>query len=163
MPSIIYALGPIRIRIPPRGYRRIHLLPTPRKGRPTRPIQHPGRPHLVPPALAILSCTCHFFLAGSLRTNRLNYDTSDLLLVLWPMFFIVTSRQRPHLKVRNWGKSVVKGTTHARTVASSVASSFGPPLVRTHPRRKEDGDLNMLEEAEDRPAWDTAIGNVSAG
>ena len=33
----------------------------------------------------------------------------DLLLLLWPVFFVAAARQSPHLKVRNFRKSVTKG------------------------------------------------------
>ncbi|CAM9827146.1 unnamed protein product, partial [Hapterophycus canaliculatus] len=37
----------------------------------------------------------------------------DLLLILWPIFFVTASRQQPHLKVRNFKKAVVRGSERA--------------------------------------------------
>ncbi|CAM9830305.1 unnamed protein product [Ectocarpus sp. 13 AM-2016] len=33
----------------------------------------------------------------------------DLLLILWPIFFVASSRQAPHLKGRSFDKAVTKG------------------------------------------------------
>lgn len=38
---------------------------------------------------------------------------ADLLLLLWPVFFVAAASQSPHLKIRNFRKSVSKGLTRA--------------------------------------------------
>lgn len=75
----------------------------------------------------------------------------DLLLILWPIFFVTASRQEPHLKVRNFKKSVVRGSERA---VSSIGVSLPRPL-----RRMSSGRLNFSSVEEERaPAWDRERG-----
>lgn len=84
-------------------------------------------------------------------------------MFLWPVFFISAIQPNAHLKARNFRKSVVKGTEHAKSVASS-APTFGALSAQVYPRREADIAPNMLEEEDVRPAWDTATTNdVSFG
>lgn len=87
------------------------------------------------------------------RCQQLCYAV-DLLFILWPVFFIAASRQDPHLKVRNFRKSIARGATRARGV--SATTSISHPL---RPRMKIAGGsgnyVSSIEE-EQRPAWDIA-------
>lgn len=46
---------------------------------------------------------------------------TDLLAIFWPIFFVMTSRQDPFLKTRNFKKSVAKATETAMNVPAFVA------------------------------------------
>ncbi|CAN0175933.1 unnamed protein product, partial [Scytosiphon promiscuus] len=71
----------------------------------------------------------------------------DLLLILWPIFFVTASRQEPHLKIRNFKKSVVRGSERA---VGSIGVSLPRPL-----RRMQGGRLNFSPvEGERVPSWD---------
>ncbi|CAM9349566.1 unnamed protein product [Ectocarpus sp. 13 AM-2016] len=65
----------------------------------------------------------------------------DLLMLLWPIFFVAASRQDPHLKPRNFKKAVAKGLEGLRI----------GELVTTGTRK--DGSSNP-EDEEEKPHWE---------
>ena len=67
---------------------------------------------------------------------------ADLLLLLWPVFFIAAARQDPHLKGRNFRKSVTRG--------SELVVGLSKPVRHSVSLRRTTADA----EAE-RPAWET--------
>ncbi|CBJ31549.1 expressed unknown protein [Ectocarpus siliculosus] len=76
----------------------------------------------------------------------------DLLLLLWPIFFISASRQDPHLKGRNFKKSVTRGSDRVVDLTRRVNNAT-PYRVR---RKAGDRKSNATDEDEERPpAWET--------
>lgn len=75
----------------------------------------------------------------------LSYPT-DLLRIFWPIFFVVTARQDPFLKSRNFKKTVLTAT---KAVTNTIASSVATSRVSS----------SSVEEA--RPPWEAS--GVSAG
>lgn len=71
----------------------------------------------------------------------------DLLLLLWPIFFVAASRQDPHLKVRNFRKSVTKPAKSVRV---------RHPLRHKNRAGPNDGRNGFTddEEGEQPPAWE---------
>ncbi|CAB1108528.1 unnamed protein product [Ectocarpus sp. CCAP 1310/34] len=65
----------------------------------------------------------------------------DLLMLVWPIFFVAASRQDPHLKPRNFKKSVAKGLQGLR-VGEVVT-----------PWTRKDGSINP-EDEEVKPHWE---------
>lgn len=108
--------------------------------------------------LSILECRC----AGTNQStfSPLPVTVSDLLLIFWPIFFVAAARQDPHLKVRNFRKSVVRGSQHARRITSTV-TSIGPPLKRRRPFGTS-GEGSGLDKQEETPSWDASASNRSS-
>eukprot|EP00903_Cladosiphon_okamuranus_P009900 g9402.t1 len=59
----------------------------------------------------------------------------DLLMILWPIFFVAASQQDPHLKPRNFRKTVAKGIEGIRIGDSKInaartgfGAKVGPPV-----------------------------------
>lgn len=84
---------------------------------------------------------------------------ADLLLLLWPVFFIAAAREDPHLKARNFRKSVAKGSERVVSLSKPVLrpsslerhgglSTSGSGLSATR-RTTANADI-------ERPQWDTA-------
>ncbi|CAB1104807.1 unnamed protein product [Ectocarpus sp. CCAP 1310/34] len=65
----------------------------------------------------------------------------DLLMLVWPIFFVAASRQDPHLKPRNFKKSVAKGLEGLR---------IGKLVT---PRTRNDGSSNP-EDEDVKPHWE---------
>lgn len=81
--------------------------------------------------------------------------SADLLLLLWPIFFISASRQDPHLKGRNFKKSVTRGSDRVVDLTRRVNNAS---LDLPHRLRRKTGDRksNATDEDEERPpAWET--------
>ncbi|CAM9737189.1 unnamed protein product [Ectocarpus sp. 8 AP-2014] len=79
----------------------------------------------------------------------------DLLLMLWPIFFISASRQDPHLKVRNFKKSVTRGSEVVVDLSRRVNSTS---IEIPHPLRRQPGSRQSNttgEDGEPPPAWET--------
>ncbi|CAM9286399.1 unnamed protein product [Ectocarpus sp. 4 AP-2014] len=79
----------------------------------------------------------------------------DLLLMLWPIFFISASRQDPHLKVRNFKKSVTRGSEVVVDLSRRVNSAS---VEIPHPLRRKPGSRQSNatgEDGEPPPAWET--------
>ncbi|CAN0469176.1 unnamed protein product, partial [Ectocarpus sp. 12 AP-2014] len=79
----------------------------------------------------------------------------DLLLMLWPIFFISASRQDPHLKVRNFKKSVTRGSEVVVDLSRRVNSAS---IEIPHPLRRQPGSRQSNatgEDGEPPPAWET--------
>ncbi|CAM9308303.1 unnamed protein product, partial [Laminaria digitata] len=55
----------------------------------------------------------------------------DLLLLLWPFFFVAAARQDPHLKVRNFRKSITRGSER-------VVGFSQPVLLSSSLRRRSE-------------------------
>lgn len=67
--------------------------------------------------------------------------SSDLLMLVWPIFFVAASRQDPHLKPRNFKKSVAKGLEGLRIGELVTAGT------------RKDGSSNP-EDEEQKPHWE---------
>ena len=92
---------------------------------------------------------------------------ADLLLLLWPVFFVATTQQDPQLKARTFKKSVVRGAERAAGITKIVAR----PGPMRRPSQVEMGDTSgvaSLEEGEaqgsreegqssDRPSFDRQV------
>lgn len=81
--------------------------------------------------------------------------SADLLLLLWPVFFISASRQDPHLKGRNFKKSVTRGSDRVVDLTRRVNNAS---LDLPHPLRRKTGSKrrNATDEDEERPpTWET--------
>ncbi|CAM9511484.1 unnamed protein product, partial [Ectocarpus fasciculatus] len=79
----------------------------------------------------------------------------DLLLMLWPIFFISASRQDPHLKVRNFKKSVTRGSERVVDLSRRVNNAS---LEIPHPLRRQPGSRQSNatgEDGEPPPAWES--------
>ena len=83
----------------------------------------------------------------------------DLILILWPIFFVAATRQEPHLKPREFKRS-------AETVAKAVrlkrvTTSLQGPLKRT---MGDKGGRQIDDEATERqiqqPYWETTPPNT---
>ena len=61
-------------------------------------------------------------------------------MIFWPLFFVSSYAAEPHLKIRNFKKSLLKGASHAMN-------------FRRHPKPSAD-DTPRRTEDEERPAWD---------
>ncbi|CAM9655141.1 unnamed protein product, partial [Ectocarpus sp. 13 AM-2016] len=80
----------------------------------------------------------------------------DLLLLLWPIFFISASRQDPHLKGRNFKKSVTRGSDRVVDLTRRVNSAASLDLPYRLRRKAGDRQSNATDEDEERPpAWET--------
>ncbi|CAN0502911.1 unnamed protein product [Ectocarpus sp. 12 AP-2014] len=80
----------------------------------------------------------------------------DLLLLLWPIFFISASRQDPHLKGRNFTKSVTRGSDRVVDLTRRVNSAASLDLPYRLRRKAGDRQSNATDEDEERPpAWET--------
>lgn len=77
----------------------------------------------------------------------------DLLLILWPIFFVATAHEDPHLKPRNFTKSVVKGAERVAGVTNAIAHPW--PMRRSASAGVTNRG-NALEEGfpEERCPWD---------
>ncbi|CAN0113795.1 unnamed protein product [Ascophyllum nodosum] len=64
----------------------------------------------------------------------------DLLMIFWPLFFVSSYAAEPHLKIRNFKKSLLKGANRTMN-------------FRRHPKPSAD-DMPRRTEDEERPAWD---------
>lgn len=79
----------------------------------------------------------------------------DLILILWPIFFVAATRQDPHLKPRDFKRSaeIVGGVTGFTGVTASLAG----PLKRTMARGDKGGreiDVDATEHQIERPYWE---------
>lgn len=68
-------------------------------------------------------------------------------MVLWPIFFVAASQQDPHLKPRNFRKTMVKGIEGIRTRdsrANAAKEGFGarvgPHVVEETPHWEHQGE-----------------------
>lgn len=77
---------------------------------------------------------------------------TDLLLLLWPVFFVAATRQNPHLKVRNFRKSVTRGSQHILNFSKPVRVSVSARHRRELARRI--GRKTAAGLGEEKPAWD---------
>ncbi|CAM9707380.1 unnamed protein product [Ectocarpus fasciculatus] len=64
----------------------------------------------------------------------------DLLMIMWPIFFVAASRQDPHLKPRNFKKSVAKGIEGLRIGEDKHSGARD--------------DFNSSHHVEERPYWE---------
>ena len=78
----------------------------------------------------------------------------DLILVLWPIFFVAATRQDPHLKPRDFKRSVE--TVAGATGFTGITASLRGPLKRT---MGDNGgrqiDVEATERQIERPYWET--------
>ena len=61
-------------------------------------------------------------------------------MIFWPLFFVSSYAAEPHLKIRNFKKSLLKGANRTMN-------------FRRHPKPSAD-DMPRRTEDEERPAWD---------
>ena len=65
----------------------------------------------------------------------------DLILILWPLFFVAASQEPPHLKRRNFRKSVVRvkeKVTNVLEKLSVALTSRDPPRSSFHDEQGEE-------------------------
>lgn len=79
----------------------------------------------------------------------------DLILILWPIFFVAATRQDPHLKPRDFKRSAetVAGVTGFTGVTASIAG----PLKRSIARDDKGGrqiDVDATDHQLERPYWE---------
>ena len=78
----------------------------------------------------------------------------DLILVLWPICFVAATRQDPHLKPRDFKRSVE--TVAGVTGFTGITASLRGPLKRT---MGDNGgrqiDVDATERQIERPYWET--------
>ena len=103
--------------------------------------------------LAVLLTTTE--LTGCVRGSFTEYTpappssrSADLLLLLWPIFFVTAARPDPHLRVRNFKKSAARGSERVASVSETLCM---PLSLR---RRRE--AQTARETGEKRPAWECA-------
>ena len=77
---------------------------------------------------------------------------ADLLLLLWPVFFVAATRQDPHLKVRNFKKAVTRGSQRMVEFSEPVRLSLSSK--RRSALAKRAGQKSAARTVEERPAWD---------
>eukprot|EP00752_Nemacystus_decipiens_P018199 g16328.t1 len=81
----------------------------------------------------------------------------DLLLILWPIFFVAATQEEPRLKPRNFRKSIVRGAERAAGITKVVAVTA--PLRRSASVGAAGGasGASSLEAGlaqEERPPWE---------
>ena len=77
----------------------------------------------------------------------------DLILILWPFFFVAASQGTPHLKPRNFLKSAVRAKEKVTSVGPAVLRNLSVASTTRDPPRSSfhDGPEEML------PAWERRI------
>lgn len=113
-------------------------------------------------ATCMLSCTLTHLLLTAPRLYILipptpsHNSTPDLLLILWPIFFVAVAEEQPNLKPRNFTKSVVRGAERAAVITKVVAVL--DPLRRTTPvdagNTKTASSMEDGLEPEKRSPWE---------
>ena len=74
----------------------------------------------------------------------------DLILILWPIFFVAASPETPHLKPRNFRKSAVRAKEKITNVGPVILQSLSVASTRRDPPRSTFCD----EQGEILPAWE---------
>lgn len=80
---------------------------------------------------------------------------TDLILVLWPIFFVAATRQDPHLKPRDFRRSAE--TVAGVTGFTGVTATLAGPLKRTMARGDRGGreiDVDATDRQIERPYWE---------
>lgn len=75
----------------------------------------------------------------------------DLLLILWPIFFVATTQQDPHLKSRTLKKSVVRGAERAAGIAKVIPR---PGPMRRSGSTKTGHPTPLEDDLEEQPSWE---------
>ncbi|CAM9812689.1 unnamed protein product [Ectocarpus sp. 4 AP-2014] len=75
----------------------------------------------------------------------------DILLILWPLCFVATTQEDPHLKPRTFKKSVIRGAERAAGVTKVIARTA--PIRRSSTRSRA-AAVNGFEGQEEVPAWE---------
>lgn len=78
----------------------------------------------------------------------------DLLLLLWPIFFVTAARQDPHLRVRNFRKSATRGSERVASVSETLCIPLAARRRRNQARRA--GQRTGGETGEQGPSWECA-------
>lgn len=73
----------------------------------------------------------------------------DLILFVWPLFFVAASYEAPHLKPRNFRKSVVRATETVTKVLPTTVESIASFTTELGTRRQQNNDQN-----EELPTWE---------
>ena len=79
---------------------------------------------------------------------------ADLLLLLWPVFFVTAARQDPHLRVRNFRKSATRGSERVASVSKTLCLPLAKGRRGALARRA--GQRTTGETGEERPSWECA-------
>lgn len=77
---------------------------------------------------------------------------ADLLLLLWPVFFVTAARQPPHLRVRNFKKSASRGSERVASVSEQLCLPLS--LRRRKELARRSRRRNSAETSEERPTWE---------
>lgn len=83
---------------------------------------------------------------------RLLHAPPDILLILWPLFFVAATRQDPHLKPRTFKKSVVRGIERTAGITKAIARPG--PIVRSGSVEIGDTSRGLDDFREERSAWE---------
>ncbi|CBN78282.1 hypothetical protein Esi_0005_0160 [Ectocarpus siliculosus] len=75
----------------------------------------------------------------------------DLLLILWPLCFVATTQQDPHLKPRTFKKSVIRGAERAAGVTKVIARAAP---IRHSSSMTATPAVDGFEDQEVVPAWE---------
>eukprot|EP00903_Cladosiphon_okamuranus_P005847 g5787.t1 len=78
----------------------------------------------------------------------------DLLLVLWPIFFVAVGEEQPRLKPRNFTKSVVRGAERAAGITKVVAVLDPRRRTSSVEAGKSASSIEDGLELERRPSWE---------
>ena len=91
----------------------------------------------------------------------------DLILMLWPICFVAATRQGPHLKPREFGKSVeaVAGVTVSGVTGfvGVTASRQGPPISAMTCGDQCGKPAHSTERQIEHPYWETIPPNTHRG
>lgn len=83
--------------------------------------------------------------------------TTDLILILWPIFFVAATRENPTLKPRNLKKSVTRAAERAKGAGAAIG--LPRPLKRsmsTSLDGRRGRSIRPLDQPVERPYWETA-------
>lgn len=104
-----------------------------------------------------LPLTCLFTHLQSMRSLALwpsvVCSTTDLILILWPIFFVAATRQEPHLKPRDFKKPAA--ILARKPSLAGVTASLPRPLKRRMSTGGQTGrTIDIAEQQIERPYWE---------
>ncbi|CAB1105832.1 unnamed protein product [Ectocarpus sp. CCAP 1310/34] len=76
----------------------------------------------------------------------------DLILILWPIFFVAISRPEPHLKPRNFKKSVARTVERASGVTKTVANLGPMRRLESMEMRNKTSGASLEDGFQEEPA-----------
>ena len=80
--------------------------------------------------------------------------SADLLLILWPIFFVAATQQEPQLKPRTFKKSITRGAERAAGIAKAIPR---PAQTRRSTSVGPCDSFNISRMEEARPSWDRTL------